>query len=376
MYNSEDDLIKHLFETIISSVSGAENETNRKNLTKTIGKYFLHFLKGFKIDARLGNPLTGQVGAAYDMKNFTEAIEKDLFKEETIYDVKNQINDVLKSLANPIVIFIDDIDRLSKSEVYILFKTIRLIADFKNIIYLLSFDDEMVAKSIKSNFADGTENDGFYYLEKIIDINLRLPDVSKSKLNVFFKNLFEKMVEEKVVHYDDIFKIISDRLIATPRDCLRVANSVTMMYQYLNKEIELLDLIALETIRLKNRSLFDLIWKYHKIHESSDPNFVKNDFDFTLLLGKSLGFDGITNVKISDNSILKEINFLFVFLLKVDIFYNFFASYYDNGEVKYRKRGNDLIFFKDFYKELSDNSYRISNPKILKRYFESVEILD
>lgn len=265
MYNNEEDLVQHLFETIVSAVNVKEDIENRKELISKLKKYSLGFLKGFKARAKFGVPFTDiGVSVGYDAKPLIEAIEKDIDvdSDETIYDVKEEINKVLTSLSNPIVIFIDDIDRLSKTEIYTLFKTVRLIADFKNIIYVLSFDDEMVAKSIKEKFADGKDKDGFNYLEKIIDIPLRLPSYNRLIIKDY---LYSKIdFTGSVPFFDNLFSFIVDEVITTPRQCSRVINSVSFLKSNL-KHICNKYLFILEAIRLNRPDVYNIFKLYHMV---------------------------------------------------------------------------------------------------------------
>jgi predicted KAP-like P-loop ATPase len=51
-----------------------------------------------------------------------------------------KLEKALASLANPIIVFLDDIDRLSTSEIRHIFKLVRLTASFPNIVYIVAFD--------------------------------------------------------------------------------------------------------------------------------------------------------------------------------------------------------------------------------------------
>ena len=44
-----------------------------------------------------------------------------------------------------------------------MFKLIKIMADFKNIIYLVAFDQNVIAKALKENY-------GEKYIEKIINV--------------------------------------------------------------------------------------------------------------------------------------------------------------------------------------------------------------
>ena len=55
--------------------------------------------------------------------------------KSNVLEIKIEINKILKKIDKKIVIIIDDIDRLTSEEIKIVFKLIRMIADFNNTIY-------------------------------------------------------------------------------------------------------------------------------------------------------------------------------------------------------------------------------------------------
>lgn len=367
MYNSEEDLIKHLFETIISSVKGTKNRTKRNSLTKSIGKYFLHFIKGVKADVKFGTnlaPIQPTVGV--NLQSFADEILKDINKEETVYDVKEQINDVLKSLSNPIVIFIDDIDRLSKTEIYTLFKTVRLIADFKNIIYVLSFDDEMVAKSIKDNFADGKEEDGFNYLEKIIDMPLRMPQISGHNLDNFFRVKLGIETNIPATPFHNKLNTITHYLLESPRDCIRIANSITLVKATLGDNIDTEDLILIESLRVKSSSLFWYVIRYfQEMVVNNDADYFGNRYNAPARLGKFLEVDGVAN-----RAIMIWQNF-FRYLLRVDII--------NSRKIEVLTKHDEVqrVFdFSVFNEHLNDSKTKLYNPLVLEKYLKFASNLD
>ncbi|MDD2839829.1 MAG: P-loop NTPase fold protein [Rickettsiales bacterium] len=114
----------------------------------------------------------------------------------SIYKFKNELNK--KSFLKPLiensnkkfVIFIDDVDRLSKEEILNLIRIIRTNLNIKNIIYVLFYSKEIVAKAISEDYFDG-----YVYLEKIIDKDLTIPKLSlttySNKLFTLISNLAE-----------------------------------------------------------------------------------------------------------------------------------------------------------------------------------------
>jgi predicted KAP-like P-loop ATPase len=107
----------------------------------------------------------------------------NLFSQVELEENKKRIETILEEENKRLVIFIDDIDRLDKSEIQSIFKLIKLSAGFKNTVYLLAFDEEKVASAISEKYGSGDLEAGRSFLEKIIQVPLPLPQVSLSRAN-------------------------------------------------------------------------------------------------------------------------------------------------------------------------------------------------
>ena len=94
-------------------------------------------------------------------------------KEESLYEKKKNLSDKFAQLSRPVIVFIDDIDRLEREEVFEVLRLIRNTADMSNIIYVAAYDKEYVTcvlneKNIK---------DAHSYLEKIFNVEVHLPKI-------------------------------------------------------------------------------------------------------------------------------------------------------------------------------------------------------
>jgi predicted KAP-like P-loop ATPase len=69
-------------------------------------------------------------------------------KKADVPSVKNEIADKLKSLGKRIVVFVDDIDRLTPDEARDFFRAVKALADFPEVVYVLFFDREEVSKAL------------------------------------------------------------------------------------------------------------------------------------------------------------------------------------------------------------------------------------
>ena len=213
-FKDEDALILNFFKNISESL---DRELNTK--IEKIGS----FLKKY--------------GGVTSVLNFDLSEIGKSFSDTQIEDLKNRVNDFLKESKKKIVVVIDDIDRLDKQELFSLFRLIKLTGDFSKTYYILSFDDEMVASAIGERFAEGNRNSGHNFLEKIIQVPLRIPQaLSKDSLNFTFELLNEVLKENEVELGTDedqnVGLLISQNIllrIKTPRLAIRYANSMEFL---------------------------------------------------------------------------------------------------------------------------------------------------
>jgi len=68
--------------------------------------------------------------------------------EKSLPELKRELDKLLPDLAQRVVIFVDDIDRLERDALRLLFRMIRLNADFSNVTYVLAFDRLVVERNL------------------------------------------------------------------------------------------------------------------------------------------------------------------------------------------------------------------------------------
>ncbi len=98
----------------------------------------------------LGLPLAGTVASKIldGAGTFANDLEQAFQPTEDVIKLKEKISEELRKIDRKILVVIDDIDRLSHKEIYEIFRLIKIIGDFPNTIYLLSYDKEKVRKAL------------------------------------------------------------------------------------------------------------------------------------------------------------------------------------------------------------------------------------
>lgn len=272
-FSNKEQLINQYF--VLLSDEFCENGNETLNNIGSVIKEYSHLLSGFGPHGEiisLGGKSLGIV-----LQKFSK------FKNETnINKKKKKIIDALKSQKSKIIIVIDDIDRLPDDEIRLIFQLVNSVANFPNTLYLLSFDRDVVANALTK--VQGY--DGDKYLEKIIQVPINIPEVTDEKLwQILFERLnniqqshpdmyFDKDLWTKVL-YKFIYKYIKNI-----RDIIRFTNVLSLKCDMLNNDINLVDLITITLLEVKEPNLYSWI--------SSNKNLLVGEGQLSFsLIGKN-----------------------------------------------------------------------------------------
>ena len=182
-------------------------------------------------------------------------------KPKDVPALKSEISKILRNAQTRILVIIDDIDRLTPEETRQLFTVIKALADFPNVVYLLAFDREVAAQAIEQQSGMPGER----YLEKIIQVPFELPPVDRVALRAaLFKRLDEILGDTSDGLFDqsywtNAFHDGIDPLIQVPRDVVRFTNTLSVAYPSVRGEVNPVDFIALEALRVFLPNLYDVI---------------------------------------------------------------------------------------------------------------------
>lgn len=176
--------------------------------------------------------------------------------------VREEITMELTALTQPIVVVIDDIDRLTTVEIREIFKLVRLTASFPNIIYVLAFDRERVEQALTEDGIPGRA-----YLEKIVQVSFDVPQAPEKLLR---SQIFEELnrILTPVANatlddsrWTDVYWEVIDPLFFNMRDVTRYAISARPTIKSLGNELDLVDLLAMEALRVFRPELIQQLSK-------------------------------------------------------------------------------------------------------------------
>lgn len=192
--------------------------------------------------------------------NMTVPLGKD-----SLFEKKKNLSEKFSHLPRPVVVFIDDVDRLEREEVFEVLRLIRNTADLSNTIYIVAYDREYVTFVLEEK----NIKDASLFLEKIFPIEVHLPKVEDKLIwdtlkadfvkqdnkysGDFAKALFAKFTHEQ--------RELILRVLNNYRHAKRFARLYMLNFSYLNKqfprEIDLIDLFWLELLQIYDPKTFD-----------------------------------------------------------------------------------------------------------------------
>jgi predicted KAP-like P-loop ATPase len=174
--------------------------------------------------------------------------------KKSMGDIKEHLRKLFEKIDLPILVFIDDIDRLSNSEIELLMQVIKVNADFPNMVYVLLCDRKRVEEAL------GNSGHGPEFLEKIVQVNFHLPEVERSRLEKILLNSIEEIFKDaKIADAADRARWI--RLFNTGlrpyfRNLREIKRFVSSLKFYAGLfrngatyEVDIYDLIALQVLR-------------------------------------------------------------------------------------------------------------------------------
>jgi len=169
------------------------------------------------------------------------------FPDQSLEDQRAEIIKLFRELNRRIIIIIDDIDRLTESEIRQLFQMIKINADFPNSIYLVAFDRIVVEKAL--NTEQGIK--GREYLEKIVQVGFDIPAietslVEKQLFEEIFKILKATKIDENIwdsVRWGNMYHGGIQPLFQSMRDVKRFVNGLSFNLQIIGAEVNPVDFI-------------------------------------------------------------------------------------------------------------------------------------
>lgn len=190
-------------------------------------------------------------------------------EDEPLNNVRLALESQLRELDRPLVVFVDDIDRLEPEQIRALLRQVKANANLPNIVFVLLFQPSIVESALDP-VADG---DGRAFLEKIVQTSFDLPAVPAPVVNGFFTEELFKLAEPYANEANGVSQqrwgnafvgCIQPRL-RNMRDARRLISSIAVHLPLHVVgdvfEVNLIDFLLLETLRVFEPDLHSALFR-------------------------------------------------------------------------------------------------------------------
>ncbi len=257
LYSNRDEVLSAFFREVREACQKTEG---LEDIVSVFQSWSEWIDKGTKI-ASVFSPSAARVASAF------------MSEQPSLDDQKTEITDFFSERNASVVVIIDEIDRLSDEEIRGMAQVIKSIADFPMFSYLLSYDPERVARALGQN----DMKLGHYYLEKIVQVQLRLPHVPRDLLVEYALSQVKPMIlkahreqrtdgefreADLAAQLNRMMRSLVPSILSSPRDARRLAAACHARLPFAGREVDLIDLLAFCALETRVPMLSERLQNY------------------------------------------------------------------------------------------------------------------
>lgn len=213
-----------------------------------------------------GAPLAGVAVPAFGNR-LTSRLRKSADRAGSVSAKKQRLEEELLKFDGRVVVIIDDIDRLPNDQVRMVFQLVASLAKLPKINYLLSFDEEVVTRAL----SEVQKCDGAEYLEKVVQVPVRLPSISSGDLerillkdiNAIFEAFSYRREDLDDKRWNGVCLTFLNNRFSTIREVWRFSNALKAKLTILPRFCCFEDVVALAVLELKVPKVVDWV-RVHK----------------------------------------------------------------------------------------------------------------
>ena len=346
-YSDKDNLTRLFFHSLINRIEGQDKQKDKRELGKKLKKY-VNILDGLALVPVFGNAL------AAVLKGFARDWVNKLLEVPDLDKAKEDLEAILKEHEQKIIIVIDDIDRLTNSQIRDIFHLAKQVGNFPNIVYILSMDREIVCRALQEIH----NIDGHEYLEKIIQIPFEIPKISKSKVHKYLFNQLDKIINDTSndtiiddSYWGRIFVNCVSPYIDNLRDINRLTNIFKFKYRALYQEVSVEDMIGITTLEVLEPKLYKWIYSNKDILCNSN-NYKIFKTNEGAIEYRNKYYDEFKKMSISPEKSIRCVSVMFpVFAKEIN---EYQGSYQSNADNKKKMRICDAEKFDIYFRQVLD----------------------
>ena len=259
-YSDQSQLITQFFTAILAEMKVSSKSESLNKAGKALQEYstIFEYAEYIPVAGKYFKPVKWIMEKTG--KKLSDGNDNNLIKK------RKEVTEALSKQSHKFIVIIDDIDRLNNYQIRQIFQLVNSLAGFPNLIYLLSFDRDVVVRAL----SEEQNCNGEEYLEKIIQVPFNIPE-AKGELvqRVLFKKLESLWSGEmpctdfEKEYWDIIFYFCISPFVKSIRDVNRIFNVYQFNYNLMHKKANCIDLLAITVLQIYEPKIYR--WIYENI---------------------------------------------------------------------------------------------------------------
>ncbi|HVK41524.1 MAG TPA: P-loop NTPase fold protein [Phenylobacterium sp.] len=193
-----------------------------------------------------------------------KAASKVLSSEGSLSSVRAALVNTLSEVEVPIVVLIDELDRVEDAEILTVAQLVRAVIDFPRVSFVLAYDVDRVVQALGRSSIER----GRAYLEKIVQLQVPLPIQIPAERALLLREEIVRMdlrdrrgqpLSIDTSEYGAMIVILNSGYLDTPRDIKRLCGAFQALYGMVGHEVAWVELLGYSALLSKHPQLIERI---------------------------------------------------------------------------------------------------------------------
>lgn len=271
---------------VLVTLIGVGGNFSNINWVRDVSALLLIILGGWAAFLKWGTSLLERLSG-----NAEEAAKE---REQSLKDMRKELATLLRQREVPLIVVMDDLDRLTSSQLRMVFQLIKANLEFPNIVFLLLFQRDLVEDKL-----DDGKQLGRDYLEKIVQVPFDVPQIEVTRLHSLLFNRLDEIIKQDASaakmfdssRWGNIFHGALNGYFDNLRGIYRFTSTLSFHFNLLKGkrafEVNPVDLIAIECLRVFEPDVYREVARLKELLTKigSNGNGRANDFVANLIKG-------------------------------------------------------------------------------------------
>lgn len=199
----------------------------------------------------------------------------------TIQEHFERVSRALNELCHPVLVFVDDVDRLHPDELTALFRAVRVLGRLPYVHYMIAYDQRTILDLLTAtSVAKGDENRALAFLEKIVTVPVDQPAIHEDQAALLFDDGLTRLLddlhlaptEEQQQRLATEWELLLADDLAQPRGIRRLLAQLRMYLPPIANDVDIVDYVLVTHLRLSYPRLYQSLRSDRRILPGTSSN--------------------------------------------------------------------------------------------------------